>query len=142
MSSLGQYWVKKKPLLYSVGQFVMNEGFGFVWKQGQLPFLIPPELPFRCKVDKSKYRTADRIGAEIVLETDEPADQEVLAQQARIAHLEAQSGSAKSHEESIAGCHTMEVRLPASRPHARQRITRHTAGLMLIQIGGAVIFSL
>ena len=29
----------KCPLVYSIGQLVMNQGYGFVWEPGELPFL-------------------------------------------------------------------------------------------------------
>ena len=47
--------------MYSIGQFVVNQGYSFKLPRGELPFLIPPEVPFELSVDRGACRTADRI---------------------------------------------------------------------------------
>ena len=53
--------LKSCPLVYSIGQFVMNQGFSFMWEAGELPILIPPAVPYNLEVDRDQCRTADRI---------------------------------------------------------------------------------
>ena len=53
--------LKSCPLVYSIGQIVMNQGFSFMWEAGELPILIPPAVPYNLAVDRDQCRTADRI---------------------------------------------------------------------------------
>ena len=55
------YMLKSCPLVYSIGQFVMHQGFGFHWESGQLPFLVPPEVPCHVEVDRDKCKVAHRV---------------------------------------------------------------------------------
>ena len=55
------FMLKSCPLVYSVGQFVMNQGYSFMWPAGELPCLIPPQVEYEFRVDKDACRYADRV---------------------------------------------------------------------------------
>ena len=55
------YMLKSCPLVYSIGQFVMNQELPFIWKAGELPYLVPPHVPCHVDVDRTLCRVADRI---------------------------------------------------------------------------------
>ena len=55
------FMLKSCPLVYSIGQFVMNQGYSFFWPSGELPYLIPPHVDFKMEVDVDECRVADRV---------------------------------------------------------------------------------
>ena len=55
------FMLKSCPLVYSIGQFVMNQGYSFFWPSGELPYLIPPHVDYKMEVDVEECRLADRV---------------------------------------------------------------------------------
>ena len=55
------FMLKSCPLVYSIGQFVMNQGYSFMWPAGELPCLIPSQVEYEFRVDKDACRYADRL---------------------------------------------------------------------------------
>ena len=55
------FMLKSCPLVYSIGQFVMNQGYSFFWPSGELPYLIPPHVDYKMEVDADECRVADRV---------------------------------------------------------------------------------
>ena len=51
------FMLKSCPLVYSIGQFVMNHGYSFFWPT----YLIPPNVEYKMEVDIDECRLADRV---------------------------------------------------------------------------------
>ena len=60
-NAANMFMLKSCPLVYSIGQFVMNQGYSFFWPSGELPYLIPPHVDYKMEVDADECRVADRV---------------------------------------------------------------------------------
>ena len=60
-TAANMFMLKSCPLVYSIGQFVMNQGYSFFWPTGEVPYLIPPIVEYKMEVDIDECRLADRV---------------------------------------------------------------------------------
>eukprot|EP00439_Symbiodinium_sp_Y106_P077841 s1560_g16.t1 len=55
-TAANMFMLKSCPLVYSIGQFVMNQGYSFFWPTGEVPYLIPPIVEYKMEVDIDECR--------------------------------------------------------------------------------------
>ena len=60
-TAANMFMLKSCPLVYSIEQFVMNQGYSFFWPSGGVPYLIPPSVEYKMDVDLDECRLADRV---------------------------------------------------------------------------------